>query len=171
MPIATPLILLIIITVLHHHMHLDDFLHLKIKSKLFLLIFFQVLLQNQATYGEEKISRALTRDDNFNFRAAHWADLHSLLYNALPPDFFLWGHLFLSFCSSDDKTSVKVKTKVLQSGDTIEIDCDLLIAADGCLSSIRRSFLPNFKLRFVNRKQFGCVWIMDMEFTLEICKI
>ncbi|CAK9176319.1 unnamed protein product [Ilex paraguariensis] len=116
--------------------------------------------QNQVTYGEKKISQTLTRDDNFNFRAAYWADLHGLLYNALPEDIFLWGHLFLSFCMPDDKTSVKVKTKVLQTGGIVDIIGDLLIAADGCLSSIRQSFLPDLKLRYSGY----CAWRGVLDF-------
>ncbi|KAF5192429.1 Aurachin C monooxygenase/isomerase [Thalictrum thalictroides] len=103
---------------------------------------------NQATDSERKISWTLTRDENFNFRAAHWADLHSLLYGALPPNIFLWGHLFLSFSISDDKTCVKVKAKVLHTDEIIEITSDLLIGADGCLSAIRKYFMPDHKLRY-----------------------
>ncbi|KAA8525362.1 hypothetical protein F0562_007220 [Nyssa sinensis] len=117
--------------------------------------------QNQATDSEKKISWTLTRDENFNFRAGHWADLHGLLSNALPPDTFLWGHLFLSFCSSDDKTYVKVKTKVLETGKIIEIVGDLLVAADGCLSSIRQNFLPDFKLRYSGY----CAWRGVLDFS------
>ncbi|XP_038886774.1 aurachin C monooxygenase/isomerase-like [Benincasa hispida] len=98
--------------------------------------------------GESKRARVLSNDENFNFRASHWADLHSLLYNELPSDIFLWGHLFLSLCISDDKTSVKIKARVVESGEIVEIIGDLLVAADGCLSSIRQTFLPNFKLRY-----------------------
>ncbi|XP_010254282.1 PREDICTED: uncharacterized protein LOC104595300 [Nelumbo nucifera] len=104
--------------------------------------------QNQVTDGEKKISWTLARDEDFNFRAAHWAGLHGLLYRALPPHMVLWGHLFLSFCVSDDKASVKVTARVLQTGEIIEIVGDLLIAADGCLSKIRQSFLPDLKLRY-----------------------
>ncbi|CAI9094463.1 OLC1v1030208C1 [Oldenlandia corymbosa var. corymbosa] len=111
--------------------------------------------QNQATNAEKKISWILTRDPNFNFRAAHWADLHSILYNSLPSDIVLWGHYFLSFEIPDDKRSVTVKCKVLESGDTAEIVGDLLIAADGCLSNIRKSFLPDFNLRYVNYSNSG----------------
>lgn len=57
--------------------------------------------------------------------------------------------MFLSFSISDDKTNVKVKSKVLQRGEIIDIVADLLIAADGCLSSIRQTFVPDYKLRFV----------------------
>ncbi|KAI3741709.1 hypothetical protein L1987_59383 [Smallanthus sonchifolius] len=103
---------------------------------------------NQAIDAEKKMSRILTRDESFNFRAAHWSDLHGLLYNALPPDIFLWGHVFQSFCVSDEKKSVKVQTKVLQTGNIVEFACDLLVAADGCLSSIRRAFFPDLKLRY-----------------------
>ncbi|KAK2987370.1 hypothetical protein RJ640_007057, partial [Escallonia rubra] len=117
--------------------------------------------QNQVTDGEKKISWTLTRDENFNFRAAHWADLHGLLCKALPADIFFWGHLFLSFCVSDDKTSVEVTTKVLQTGETIGIAGDLLVAADGCLSSIRQSFLPDFKLRYSGY----CAWRGVLDFS------
>lgn len=95
------------------------------------------------------MSRTLARDEHFNFRAAYWADLHSLLYSALPLDIVLWGYLFVSFSMYDDKSKVKVETKVLETGITINIVADLLIAADGCLSSIRQSFLPDLKLRLV----------------------
>ncbi|CAK9312856.1 unnamed protein product [Citrullus colocynthis] len=104
--------------------------------------------QNRAIDGESKTARILTNDENFNFRAVHWADLHNLLYKELPPKIFLWGHLFFSLCISDNKTSVKIKAKVVESGEMVEIVGDLLVAADGCLSSIRQAFLPNFKLRY-----------------------
>ncbi|KAF8370205.1 hypothetical protein HHK36_031757 [Tetracentron sinense] len=104
--------------------------------------------QNQATDAENKISWTLTRDENFNFRGVHWADLHGLLYGALPPHTVLWGHLFLSFCISDDKASVKVMARVLENEEVIQVVADLLIAADGCLSTIRRNFLPDFRLRY-----------------------
>ncbi|KAI3800861.1 hypothetical protein L1987_28960 [Smallanthus sonchifolius] len=103
-------------------------------------------LLNQAIDVEKKISRMLTRDESFNFRAAYWSDLHGLLYNALPPDIFL--DVFQSFCVSDDKKSVKVQTKVVQTGNIVEFAGDLLVAADGCLSSIRQAFLPDLRLRY-----------------------
>jgi 2-polyprenyl-6-methoxyphenol hydroxylase-like FAD-dependent oxidoreductase len=95
----------------------------------------------------------LTRDENLNFRAAHWADLHGVLYNALPKQVFLWGHLFISFHVPNEKGSVIIKAKVLQTGEIIEIVGDLLVAADGCLSSIRQKYLPDFKLRFVSQNE------------------
>ncbi|GFZ08401.1 FAD/NAD(P)-binding oxidoreductase family protein [Actinidia rufa] len=117
--------------------------------------------QNQATNGEENFSRTLSRDENFNFRAAHWADLHGLLYSALPPDIFLWGHLYLSFSIYNDKSNVKLKTTILHTGEVIEIVGDLLIAADGCLSSIRGNFLPQLKLRYSGY----CAWRGVLDFS------
>ncbi|PIN13574.1 Kynurenine 3-monooxygenase [Handroanthus impetiginosus] len=110
--------------------------------------------QNEATDGDKKINWILSRDENFNFRAAYWSDLHSLLYKALPPEIVRWGHMFLSFCVSHDKTCVTVRSKILQTGDKIDVVGDLLIGADGCLSSIRQSFYPDLKLRYSGY----CAW-------------
>ncbi|MED6194585.1 hypothetical protein PIB30_029963 [Stylosanthes scabra] len=117
--------------------------------------------QNQVTDSEKKISRTLARDESFNFRAAHWADLHGLLYNALPPGIFLWGHLFLSFHVVDYNSSVTIKAKVLKTGEVIDIVGDLLVAADGCLSSIRQKYLPDFKLRYSGY----CAWRGVLDFS------
>lgn len=94
------------------------------------------------------MTRILTRDENFDFQAAYWSDTHGLLYNALPETMFLWGHKFLSFTMAQDKTTVKVKTLVMETQEIVEVEGDLLVAADGCLSLIRKTFLPDFKLRF-----------------------
>ena len=135
-----------------------------------------VCKQNQARDSDKKVSWTLTRDDNFNFRAAHWADLHGLLYNALPPkgpNILLWGHLFLSFCISEDKTSVKIKAKVLQTDEEIEIVGNLLVAADGSLSSIRQSFLPGLKLRFLTKQKkwkFASLFFsLYLAYEFEVC--
>ncbi|XP_072958826.1 uncharacterized protein [Typha angustifolia] len=103
---------------------------------------------NRATNSEEKISRTLTRDESLGFRAAHWADLHAILYKSLPPDLVLWGYQFVSFQVSEDKSKVVAKAKVVQTDELVEIIGDLLVAADGCLSSIRQQLLPKFKLRY-----------------------
>lgn len=112
------------------------------------LFWVPLSLQNEATDSGKKVSWILTRDEDFGFRAAHWANLHGRLHGALPPETVKWGHFFLSFSISDDKSEVRVKTQVLQTDDTIEICGNLLVAADGCLSSIRQAFLPALKLRF-----------------------
>ncbi|XP_048228394.1 FAD-dependent monooxygenase nvfK-like isoform X2 [Ricinus communis] len=116
--------------------------------------------QNVVTDGDNTI-RILTRDEKFTFRAAHWADLHGLLYSDLPHEIFLWGHLCLSFYVSEDKTSVNVKAKALQTDEIIEINGDLLVAADGSLSSIRRTFLPDLKLRYSG----NCAWRGVVDFS------
>ncbi|KAG8094661.1 hypothetical protein GUJ93_ZPchr0012g19725 [Zizania palustris] len=109
---------------------------------------------NRATDSEAKAARTLTRDEGFNFRAAHWGDLHRRLHEALPAAVtVLWGHQFLSFEApdgdgdGDDERGVVATARVLRTGETVEIAGDLLVAADGCTSSIRRRFLPDFNLR------------------------
>ncbi|XP_050213737.1 uncharacterized protein LOC126665077 [Mercurialis annua] len=115
--------------------------------------------QNVVTDGDK--IRILTRDENFNFRAAHWSELHGLLSNDLPSEIFLWGHLFLSLHISEDKASVSVKAKCVQTDEIIEINGDLLVAADGSLSSIRKTFLPDLKLRYSGY----CAWRGVLDFS------
>ncbi|KAL1552482.1 6-hydroxynicotinate 3-monooxygenase-like [Salvia divinorum] len=115
----------------------------------------------QTTDGDKKIAWTLSRDEHFNFRAVHWADLHNLLHSSLQRDVVLWGHLFLSFSISDDKTNVKVLAKVLQTNEPVEIVADLLVAADGCLSSIRETYLPDLKLRYSGY----CAWRGVLDFS------
>ncbi|XP_050364364.1 uncharacterized protein LOC126783026 [Argentina anserina] len=117
--------------------------------------------QNDAVDGEKKVRWTLTRDEKFNCRAAYWADLHALLYHALPPNLFLWGHQFQSFSISSDKRSVQVKALALQSNEIIEVVGDLLVAADGCLSKIRQSFVPDQKLRYSGY----CAWRGVLDFS------
>ncbi|CAN6583614.1 unnamed protein product [Malus baccata var. baccata] len=116
--------------------------------------------QNDAIDGEKKVKGTLTRDEELNCRAGHWGDLHALLYNALPPNLFLWGHRFLSFSISSDKSSVIVKASSHETNEVIEIIGDLLIAADVCLSSIRQSFVPDHKLRYSGY----CAWRGVLDF-------
>ncbi|KAJ4733853.1 6-hydroxynicotinate 3-monooxygenase [Rhynchospora pubera] len=108
-----------------------------------------------------KRSKTVTRDGNFNFLAAHWADLHSLLYEALPPGLILWGHQFISFQTHKDKSTVRVTCRVAKTGEIVEIEGDLLVAADGCLSAIRQNFLPNLKLRYSGY----CAWRGVLDFS------
>ncbi|XP_056166646.1 uncharacterized protein LOC130134535 [Syzygium oleosum] len=108
---------------------------------------------NQAI-NDEKTRKTLAREENFNHRAAHWANLHDHLFSALPPEIFLWGHLFLSFSVSNDKQSVKIKAQVLDTKETAEIEGDLLVAADGCASPIRNHYFPDVKLRYSGY----CAW-------------
>ncbi|XVF88172.1 hypothetical protein PTKIN_Ptkin19aG0029000 [Pterospermum kingtungense] len=115
---------------------------------------------SQLIRTKEQSVTKMSWNEEFNFRAAHWADLHGLLYNALPPDVFFWGHQFISF-SILDGASVKVKAKVVQNDEMIEIGGNLLVAADGCLSSIRQTFIPDIKLRYLGY----CAWRGVLEFS------
>ncbi|PUZ60080.1 hypothetical protein GQ55_4G095100 [Panicum hallii var. hallii] len=104
---------------------------------------------NRATDSVTKAARTLARDDGFNFRAAHWGDLHRRLHEALPPAVtVLWGHQFLSFEALSDAGGVVATARVLRTGDTVDVTGNLLVAADGSTSSIRRRFLPDLKLRY-----------------------
>uniref|UniRef100_A0ACD5UHD9 Uncharacterized protein n=1 Tax=Avena sativa TaxID=4498 RepID=A0ACD5UHD9_AVESA len=119
---------------------------------------------NRATDSETKAARTLTRDEGFNFRAAHWGELHRRIHGALPPAVtVLWGHQFLSFevSDDDDKRGVVATARVLGTGETVEVAGDLLIAADGCTSAIRRRFLPDLKLRYSGY----CAWRGVFDFT------
>ncbi|CAM0910145.1 unnamed protein product [Alopecurus aequalis] len=121
---------------------------------------------NRATDSETKEARTLTRDEGFNFRAAHWGELHRRIHEALPPAVtVLWGHQFLSFEVSDDdddgKRGVVATARVLATGETVEVAGDLLVSADGCTSSIRRRFLPDLKLRYSGY----CAWRGVFDFT------
>nr|CAB3470776.1 unnamed protein product [Digitaria exilis] len=113
---------------------------------------------NRATDSETKAARTLARDDEFNFRAAHWGDLHRRLHEALPAEVtVLWGHQFLSFETPEDddtRGGVVATARVLRTGETVEVTGDLLVAADGSTSSIRRRFLPDLKLRYSGY----CAW-------------
>lgn len=116
-------------------------------------------LQNIATDSATKAARTLARDEDFKFRAAHWGDLHRRLHEELPPAVtVLWGHQFLSFEAPDDTRGVVATARVLRTGGTVEATGDLLIAADGSTSSVRRSFLPDLKLRFSCLR----VWFDDL---------
>ncbi|CAL5048496.1 unnamed protein product [Urochloa decumbens] len=108
---------------------------------------------NRATDSETKAARTLVRDDGFGFRAAHWGDLHPRLHEALPPAVtVLWGHQFLSFEAPGG--GVVATARVVRTGETVDVTGDLLVAADGAASSIRRHFLPDLKLRYAGY----CAW-------------
>ncbi|GAY32292.1 hypothetical protein CUMW_273480 [Citrus unshiu] len=74
--------------------------------------------------------------------------LHGLIYNTLPVEIVFWGHLYLTFCISHNKSTVNVKAKNLRTDVIIDVVGDLLVAADGSRSSVRRTFLPDSKLRY-----------------------
>ncbi|GLJ32651.1 hypothetical protein SUGI_0656950 [Cryptomeria japonica] len=108
--------------------------------------------QSQATDSKSNATRVLARDENFNYRAAHWSDLHKMLYDKLPRDTVHWGHEVVSFQQSED--GVRVEVKVAQTGQTVVVDGDLLVAADGSMSLIRKHFEPHQHRRYLGY----CAW-------------
>ena len=112
-----------------------------------------------------KAGRTLARDDGFNFRAAHWGDLHRRLHEALPPAAtVLWGHQLLSFEAPGDAGGVVATARVLWTGETVDVPGDLLVAADGSTSSIRRRLLPDLKLRSAAYQAYesAALWLDDL---------
>ncbi|KAH9323536.1 hypothetical protein KI387_018175 [Taxus chinensis] len=110
--------------------------------------------QNQATESKSKTSRVLARDENLNFRSVHWCVLHRMLYDKLPKDTVHWGHEVISFQQNGDGLGVRVEVKVNQIGQVVELDGDLLVAADGSMSLIRKHFVPHEHRRYLGY----CVW-------------
>ncbi|CAN6456218.1 unnamed protein product [Victoria cruziana] len=117
--------------------------------------------QNQATDNQNRTTIPIARDEKFNFRAAYWNDLHGLLYNALPKGTVFWGHQFLAYQPAHDNSSVKVQARIVESGNTVEIVGDLLVAADGSMSIIRHLLLPDCKLRYSGY----CAWRGVLDFS------
>ncbi|KAH9799293.1 FAD binding 3 domain-containing protein [Citrus sinensis] len=74
---------------------------------------------------------------------------------------FFWGHLYLTFCISHDKSTVNVKAKNLKTDEVIDIAGDLLVAADESRSSVRQTFLPDSKLRYTGY----CAWMGVFDFS------
>ncbi|ESR63771.1 hypothetical protein CICLE_v10010537mg [Citrus x clementina] len=87
--------------------------------------------------------------------------LHGLIYNTLPVEIVFWGHLYLTFCISHNKSTVNVKAKNLRTDVIIDVVGDLLVAADGSRSSVRRTFLPDSKLRYT----CYCAWSGVFDFS------
>uniref|UniRef100_A0A6V7QPV5 FAD-binding domain-containing protein n=1 Tax=Ananas comosus var. bracteatus TaxID=296719 RepID=A0A6V7QPV5_ANACO len=100
---------------------------------------------NRVTENEQKRSWTLTRDDSL----------------ALPEGVILWAHQFITFRVLESELTVVAEVEALQTGKTLQIAADLLVAADGCLSTIRQQFLPDFKLRYSGY----CAWRGVLDFT------
>ena len=75
--------------------------------------------------------------------------MHRMLYDKLPRDTVHWGHEVVSFQQSEDGLmGVRVEVKVSERGETVVVDGDLLIAADGSMSLIRKHLLPHQHRRY-----------------------
>lgn len=105
--------------------------------------------QNRAVDPETKECVTLSRDDMYRHWAAHWSELHRILREALPAGIVQFNHEALSVENSEDGTSVKVR--VAKGGDTqdiMELQGDLIVAADGSMSRMRQYFVPTDKRRY-----------------------
>lgn len=103
---------------------------------------------------DSKEARLVCRDEGYGHRAAHWSELHQLIHDALPSSIVRFGHEVISFeeiQGIDGKPFVKVKVKVSKldadSNDIVEVEADLMVAADGSMSQTREKFLPLEKRR------------------------
>ena len=74
--------------------------------------------------------------------------------------------MYLTFCISHDKSTVNVKAKNLKTDEVIDIAGDLLVAADESRSSVRQTFLPDSKLRFLNKLYYIFIFSVVLKFTV-----
>lgn len=74
--------------------------------------------------------------------------------------------MYLTFCISHDKSTVNVKAKNLRTDEIIDVVGDLLVAADGSRSSVRQTFLPDSKLRFLNKLYYIFIFSVVLKFTV-----
>lgn len=84
----------------------------------------------------------------------HWSDLHQMLLNGLPDGIVRFSHTVTSLEQPEGSRKVTVRAdrrKGKESEETaqIQLDCDLLVAADGSMSTTRqRFFRPDESRRY-----------------------
>ncbi|MCO5585581.1 hypothetical protein L7F22_039516 [Adiantum nelumboides] len=98
--------------------------------------------------------RTVAKDQSFNYHAAHWSDLHRMLYDSLPGDIVKWDHEVTASEVTADGLHVNVYFKKGGSSTVEMMQANLLIAADGSMSETRRRFLPDEKRRYCGY----CAW-------------
>lgn len=90
-------------------------------------------------------------------RSLHWSDLHQMLLKGLPDGIVHFSHTVTSLEQPESSQNVIVradrrKGKESEETEHIQLECDLLVAADGSMSTTRqRFFRPDESRRFANQ--------------------
>lgn len=79
----------------------------------------------------------------------HWSDLHRMLFDSLPEGTVRFGHNVVSYQCSGDKVVITAEASS-ESEQTQEVSftADLLVAADGSNSTVRKIMHPADKRRY-----------------------
>ena len=78
----------------------------------------------------------------------HWSDLHQTLLSALPQGIVRFSHTVTSRkqLPGSQKVAVTAERRSSEEGaelEQLQMDCDLLVAADGSMSATRALLRPN----------------------------
>ena len=78
----------------------------------------------------------------------HWSDLHQMLLSALPQGIVRFSHTVTSReqLPGSQKVTVTAERRSNEEGaepEHLQLECDLLVAADGSMSSTRALLRPN----------------------------
>ena len=78
----------------------------------------------------------------------HWSDLHRMLYDALPTGIVKQAHSITAFQQHTNRVRVTVEQRADSSlPATFEVEADLLVAADGANSTVRKLLRPDDRRR------------------------
>ncbi|CAK0787599.1 hypothetical protein CVIRNUC_010821 [Coccomyxa viridis] len=104
-------------------------------------------------------TRVLQRDDSYNHRSLHWSDLHQMLLSGLPLGTVRFSHIVTSRkqLPGSQKVTVTAERHSSEEGakpEQLQMDCDLLVAADGSMSATRALLRPNESRRYSGY----CAW-------------
>ncbi|KAH6559102.1 hypothetical protein KP509_1Z028000 [Ceratopteris richardii] len=110
--------------------------------------FSHILIQNRIFHHIHQKWVTVSKDQSYAHRAAHWSDIHRILYDSLPNDVVKWGHEVDAMDTTADGMHVNVHFKKGDSSVSEMISANLVIAADGSMSETRRQFLPHENRRY-----------------------
>ena len=84
----------------------------------------------------------------------HWSDLHQALLNALPEGLVHFRHTVTSTEQPEGSQRVTVRverriSKESEETEALQLECDVLVAADGSMSATRRRLRPDESRRCV----------------------